>query len=273
MSRALDHGRKTAPPPEALLPFADESAVRRIHGEGILILGGGRALLMQIAHPAIARGVAAHSSYRGDRFGRLLRTLRPMLAIAFGSREQALAAAASVNRAHEPVRGPGYDARDPGLLLWVLATLIDTTLVMHGRFVRPLTGDEAAAYYEDMAVVGGLLGLPREQMPPDVGALARYVERMVESLEVTSEARSIAADLFRSSPLTWPLLEPTRQLTAGLLPPRLRREFGLGWGPARETALEALSRASRAALPRLPRRLRRPPWFLMPPRDPKARTA
>ena len=145
--------------------------VRRVHGEGVLLLGGGRALLMQIAHPDVARGVAEHSRFREERFGRLLRTLRPMFAIAFGTREQALAAAASINRIHDDVAGPGYRASDAALLLWVLATLIDTGLVMHERFVRPLARDEAQAYYEDMRRFGLLFGLSPEQMPATIGDL------------------------------------------------------------------------------------------------------
>src|SRR5688572_32255524 len=175
----------------ALLPFPNDAMVRRVHGEGVLLLGGGRALLMQIAHPDVARGVAEHSRFREERFGRLLRTLRPMFAIAFGTREQALAAASGVNRIHDGVAGTGYRATDPALLLWVLATLIDTTLVMHERFVRPLTAHEAQAYYEDMRRFGLLFGLAPEQMPATVEDLRTYVEEMSISLRVSDEAREI----------------------------------------------------------------------------------
>ena len=110
---------------------------QRVLHEGVLLLGGGRALLMQIAHPLVASGVAEHSNFRTDRIDRLLRTLRLTLAIVFGSREQALAAAGSINRVHEGVAGAGYAARDPELLLWVLATLIDTSLAMHDASCVP----------------------------------------------------------------------------------------------------------------------------------------
>lgn len=251
-------------PETGFLPFLDDSMARRVHREGVLLLGGGRALLMQIAHPLVARGVAEHSNFRADRIDRLLRTLRPTLAIVFGIREQALAAAASINRVHDRVSGDGYAAKDPALLLWVLATLIDTSLVMHERFVRPLSIPEREAYYDDMRRVGSLLGVSPGAMPRDAGALQDYVAEMCASLMVTDEARDIAGALFRSNSLTWPVLGSVRALTAGLLPEPLRHQFGLGWGEGREAALGAVCRFSRAVVPKLPQCLKGPPWFLMP---------
>ena len=247
-----------------LLPYAPDSMARRVHGEGILLLGGGRALLMQIAHPAVARGVAEHSNFRGDRLGRLLRTLRPMLAIVFGTREEALAAAGHVNRLHERVNGPGYNATDPALLLWVFATLVDTTLAMHERFLRPLSPEEAAAYYRDMHVLARLLRIAPEAMPETVEELETYTASMCDSLRVTEEARAICEALFDVGPAAWPVMQTVRHVSAGLLPPGLRGQFGLSWGPKRERALRGLEAAARFVMPRVPERLRAPPWFLMP---------
>jgi uncharacterized protein (DUF2236 family) len=246
------------------LPFADDAAIRRVHSEGILLLGGGRALLMQIAHPAIAKGVYEHSTFQASRLERLLRTLRPMLAIAFGTREQALAAAATVNRTHVAINGDGYSARDPDLLQWVLATLIDTSLVMHDRFVRPLPPTLAAQYYADMKQVGTLLGLPAERMPDDLDSFHHYVEETTTALPVSAQARELALALFRPSPGPWALIWPFERFTAGLLPPPLRDQFGLTWGPGRELALNAFAAASSRLLPIVPKGWRRPPAFLMP---------
>ena len=246
------------------LPFAPDSAIRRLGGESIILLGGGRALLMQIAHPQVARGVAEHSSFQRQRWQRLLRTLRPTFAIAFGTREQALAAAAGVNRLHESVTGAGYAATDPELLRWVLATLIDTTLDSYQRFVRPLRPGQPDAYYDDMLCFGELLGVRRQTMPADLGSFHHYVAETVESLEITDEARELSRQIFRVTPGPWAVMWPLRELTAGLLPPRLREQFGLDWGPRRESALRALGCASRAVVPLLPGSVRRPPWFLMP---------
>ena len=249
-----------------LLPFAPDSAIRKVHDEGVLLLGGGRALLMQIAHPSVAKGVAEHSDFRANRWARLLRTLRPTLAIAFGDREQALAAAASVNRLHRGVTGEGYRAGDPDLLAWVLATLIDTSLEMHARFLRPLSQDEAEAYYLDMCTLGAALGIPLECMPRGLAAFDEYLQRNVMLLEVSDAAREIARDLFGPGPAGLPLLSPMRRLTAGLLPPALRQQYGLAWGPRHERALRSLARTSRTLLPHVPAALRGTPWFLLPPR-------
>ncbi len=212
----------------------------------------------------MARGVAEHSDYRTDRFGRLLRTLRPMYAIAFGTPAQAHEAAHRVNALHERVRGTGYRATDPALLAWVLATLIDSALVVHRRFVTPLNAAEEQHYHEDMLRAGALLSVPGDALPSDVPGFRRYLDSMVATLEVTDEARSLAAALFKPLPASGPLMPLTRELTAGLLPPRLRREYGLGWGPARAATLEVAGSASRRVLPLLPPVLRRPPAFLMP---------
>jgi uncharacterized protein (DUF2236 family) len=250
--------------PELALPFEEDSAVRRIHGEGILLLGGGRALLMQIAEPRIALGVAEHSSFQRGRLARLLRTLRPMFAIAFGSREQALAAAAGVNRLHRTVLGNGYSARDADLLVWVLATLIDTTLVMHDLLLPPLEEDAADDYYDQLQIVGRLLGIPPGAMPNSLAALHLYVHDRVQTLEISPVARALAQEIFDPWSLAAPLIWPLRQLTAGLLPPRLRESFGFSWGPGRDRVLGATADALRTVLPVLPASLRRTPRFLMP---------
>lgn len=199
---------------------------------------------MQIAHPSVAAAVAEHSNYRHDRWGRLLRTVRPMYAIIFGTPEQAVASAASVNRLHEVVRGPGYRATDPELLAWVLATLIDTAIRVHERFVGPLPGLEVDRYYADAIRAGALLGVPSWALPPDFNAFTEYMAAHVASLEVSEEARTIARDLFRPLPGTGPAIELARRLTGGLLPPRLRAAYGLGWSPGEQALLvgAALSR-------------------------------
>jgi uncharacterized protein (DUF2236 family) len=245
--------------------FTDDSAIRRVHRESVVLLGGGRALLLQVAHPAVAAGVAAHSSYRHDRWGRLLRTLRPTLAIVFGTPEQAQRAAAAVNATHRHVVGPGYRATDPELLRWVLATLIDSALLMYTRFVMPLPEAEAASYYRDMCDAGALLGIPPDCMPPDLAAFRRYFDGMVATIEVSDAARGIAVDLARPAGALTPAIRALEQLTAGLLPPRIRAQFGLDWGPARQALLEVSARLSRALLPRIPPPLRAPPALVLPP--------
>jgi uncharacterized protein (DUF2236 family) len=249
----------------SIQPFAADSTIRRVHSEGVLLLGGGRAVLMQIAHPLVAQGVADHSSFRDRPFERLLRTLRPTLALVFGTQTELDEAARSVNAIHERVVGEGYQARDPELLFWVLATLIDTTLELHARFLRPLRPDEGEAYYQDMLTVGDLLGINRQSAPADLRAFRGYVDGMVASLAVTDTARAIARDVLRGSPRLSPAFWPLREVTAGLLPERLRGEYGLSWGPGRERVLRSVEKGSRVVLPHLPLALRGTPSLLLPP--------
>src|SRR6202165_2323263 len=114
--------------------FEEESITRRVNRENVLFLGGGRALLMQLAHPNVAAGVDEHSDFRVHPIRRLRRTMLMIMAIVFGDRDTALAAARAVNQVHARVRGQDYRALDPDLLLWVHATLMDTTLVTYETF-------------------------------------------------------------------------------------------------------------------------------------------
>jgi uncharacterized protein (DUF2236 family) len=245
-------------------PFFPEGAViRRVHSEAIVLAGGGRALLMQVAHPLVARGVAEHSSFRNGKRQRLLRTLRPTLAIVFGTEAQAREAAASINAVHDRVVGASYRARDPQLLFWVLATLIDTALFMHERFLKPLKESDAEAYYEDMLCAGELLGVRRDLAPPDLAAFRSYMDRRVDSLHVSDEARAIAVDLFSgqgpSRAAGWVL----REWTAALLPRELRQAYGFAGEARGGTAMAWLAKPALAVAPSF---MRRTPAILLPSR-------
>jgi ER-bound oxygenase mpaB/B'/Rubber oxygenase, catalytic domain len=121
--------------------FPEDAVIRRIGNESIVLLGGGRALLMQLAHPKVAAGVADHSGFEADPFGRLRRTLEAVNTIVYGTAEEADRVAKILWAVHERVTGADYRANDPELLLWVNATLIDTALRIHPR--RPAVGRPA----------------------------------------------------------------------------------------------------------------------------------
>src|SRR6266403_3392294 len=129
--------------------FREDSITRRVNRENILLLGGGRALLMQLAHPKVAAGVDDHSDFRTHPVRRLRRTIRMTMAIVFGDRETALAAARAVNGVHARVRGDDYQALDPQLLLWVHATLVDSALATYATFVQPLAESERDEFYQE----------------------------------------------------------------------------------------------------------------------------
>src|SRR2546423_12892396 len=145
--------------------YADDSITRRVNRENVLMLGGGRALLMQLAHPKVAAGVDEHSDFRTRPMYRLRRTVRLTMAIVFGDRETAMAAARRVNQVHAHVIGPEYRALDPELLLWVHATLVDTALVTYETFVRRLSAQEQESFIQEVEDRDDILGHPPPPFP------------------------------------------------------------------------------------------------------------
>jgi uncharacterized protein (DUF2236 family) len=218
--------------------FDEHSITRRINRENILLLGGGRALLMQLAHPKVAAGVDEHSDFRANPIRRLRRTIRMTMAIVFGDRETALAAARGVNQTHASVQGAGYRALDPDLLLWVYATLADTALVTYEVFVKRLLPREREEFHQEFKLLGELLGIPRDRFPNTVGDFDEYMEQMISSgpVRVDPRARELAARVMK--PRVWllrgPVMLPMNVVTTGLLAPALREQYGLSWGPRQQ---------------------------------------
>ena len=252
--------------------FASESFIRRVNREAVVLLGGGRALLLQIAHPLVAAAVAAHSRFRAEPLARLWRTLDLMLTIVFADAAHALAAVHEIERVHARVhgvldadvgpwrRGTPYDANDPTLLLWVHATLVDSALLVYGRFVAPLSPEDRATYYEESKVGARLLGIPDALVPPSHRAFEDYVDAMVRDdvLTVGETARDLAASIL-APPLPLPLGEPfrvARFVTIGLLPSAVRTRYGLVWRATHERLLDALAALTRPTLRFLPECLR-----------------
>jgi uncharacterized protein (DUF2236 family) len=252
--------------------FGPDSVTWTVNREATLLLGGGRALLLQVAHPLIAAGVAAHSRFMQEPLIRLRRTLDLMLAITFSPAAAAVRAVRQIERVHARVhgvldqdigpypRGTAYDATDPALQLWVHATLVDSALLVFERFVRPLTLAERRRFYDESRIGARLFGIPPALIPPTLGDFRRYVRGMVQGpqLAIGRDGRALAAAVLQP-----PLLPGLRQIagaarlfTVGLLPPRLRRRYGLSWSPARERALAAVAAASRRGLPLLPDAIR-----------------
>jgi uncharacterized protein (DUF2236 family) len=247
--------------------FGPGSLTWRINGEAVLLLGGGRALILQVAHPKVAAGVAEFSDYRRDPWGRLYRTLEVTLKIVFGDPRTSRAASQRLRRVHLGVagaddRGEPYRALDPELLLWVHATLIDTSLTIYERYVARLTPRERRLYYEEMKALGEAYSIPRDAMPVDHAAFRRYWGSMLAGgLRVTETTRDVAdAVLEPELPrVAWPAIEAIRLVTVGTLPEALRAELGLEWGPRRERLLAASQLAIRRLMPALPALVRRFP--------------
>jgi uncharacterized protein (DUF2236 family) len=245
--------------------FGPGSAAWLVDRELIVLAGGSCALLLQAAHPVVAAGVAEHSSYATDPFGRLLRTLTSSFDVVFGTRSQAEATIRRVNAIHASVRGEmpgdgaGYSARDPEALLWVHATLIDTALRVYSRFVRPLSPAEEQAYHDEAAQVATMLGVPPADLPPTVADLRTWMDGMIDEgrVRVTPAARAIARTVLYPWPwvprLAW---DAAHLVSLTTLRPEIRRQYGIGWSPGRERGMERLAAWSRRAMPLVPSPLR-----------------
>jgi uncharacterized protein (DUF2236 family) len=245
--------------------FPPESVIRRVGNSPLTpFLGGGPAVLLQVAHPLVGVGVVQHSDYRRDLWRRLGRTLRALYLIAYGTKAEAERAAEAVRTVHSRVQGktevqlgpfpPGtpYSASDPALMLWVHATLVEASLTVYQRFVRVLSCEDQERYYREMALVARLFGTPASVIPRSLADFRDYFAAQVagETIAVTAPAKEVAAVIL-DAPLPAPmrLFVPAHRLaTAGLIPPRLRHEYGLRWSPLHERALPFAARSLRLTM-------------------------
>jgi uncharacterized protein (DUF2236 family) len=246
-----------------------------VNREAVLLLGGQRALLLQLAHPLVAAGVADHSDFLAHPLRRLWRTVDTMLRIVHGDRATAEAAARALDAVHARVQGTlaegtaafvagtPYRAHDPALLLWVHATLVDSALVAFQCFVRPLASDERAQFHAESRIVARLLGVPEDRLPRSFAAFESYVGETLagNTLEPTATARRLADAVLHPPLALLPRLagDVGAVVTLGLLPPVLRERYGLAWDRKRERGFAMARGVVRAVLPLLPDVLRAMP--------------
>jgi uncharacterized protein (DUF2236 family) len=246
--------------------FAPTSKIWMVNREMVLLLAGGRALLMQLAHPKVAAGVAAHSRFQEDPLGRLYRTMSRMWSIVFDEEPQARAALQQVETVHKRVQGmvprdepahagAAYDASDQELLLWVHATLIDSAMVAYDLFVAPLHGAERADYYNDSKKLAALFGIQEKNIPSSVEVFDDYMSDILANGGILPgpTARNLAADVLYPSP--W-ILKPGgpvfRLATVGLLPATLREGYGLKWNERKERTFLAVAKTIRLLVSVMP---------------------
>ncbi|HJR60672.1 MAG TPA: oxygenase MpaB family protein [Vicinamibacterales bacterium] len=230
-----------------------ESITWKVNREVIVVAGWGRAILLQLAHPAVAAGVHGHSSFRGSllaSFRRLHSTVGAMLSLTFGDAEQMITAAARINTIHDRVRGrvprraspssvsndgagEAYSAHDPDLQRWVHATLLESIPLTYELLVGPLTVRERDRYCAEAAIMEPLLGMPAGWLPRDSAQLDTYMREMLAggSIVVTGTSRALARALLYPPQwhLVWPAFRALQLLTIGSLPPSIRRAYGFEW--------------------------------------------
>ncbi len=240
----------------------------RVNRENVLMLGGGYALLLQLAHPLVAAGVNEHSGFREHPLRRLYSTMRTMQQLTCGDRATAVAAARHINQVHGHVqgtlkdatsvfpKGTPYRADDPSLLLWVHATLVEATPVTYDAFLPPLSPVQRAEYYEESKLLARLLGVPDDVLPRDYPAFRLYFEELIEgpTLEVTPTAARLAEAVLHPPIRLLPgfLEESSEVVTTALLPLVLRERYGLPWDENRQRAWRAMQRFIRRTLSILP---------------------
>jgi uncharacterized protein (DUF2236 family) len=254
--------------------FTDDALLRRVHREQVVALAGPRALLMMAAHPVAFEGFFMSTGDLGDPYARLRRTAEVLDVIAWGPKRRADVMCGHVRTRHAEVRGrlpvaagrfpvgTPYAADDPELLLWVLASLVDSSLLVYEKYVRRLDDAEREAYWRDHKVMGRLFGLKAGEMPDTYEDFAAYMERMLTSgdLVVTDTARELGKEIVLRPPVPLrarPLVELANQITVGLLPAGLRTQYRLSWDPLRGLAVAGGAEYVRRVLvPLLPERMR-----------------
>jgi uncharacterized protein (DUF2236 family) len=244
----------------------DVNVSRRINAERVVLLGWSRAILLQLAHPLVAAGVADHSSFRDGGLAaarRLHLTVRAMLGLTFGGVHRRAAALDGILAIHRRVHGripaaagrfpagTPYSAEDPDLVLWVHATLLESIPMIYDRVVRPLTAAERDAYCAEAASIAIDLGARDPDVPRTWHALRAYVDGMYGSgsIAVSAQARELAAAVLAPpfatvvAPAAW----INRLMTIGLLPERTRTEYGFGWDARRAHTLARVTSFVRLA--------------------------
>lgn len=257
--------------------YGPSSMAWRIGRESIVFLCAGRAALLQLAHPYVAHAIDQHSATHADPIGRFNRTFLQVYGMVFGDLDSALASARRVRAVHDRVHGPigedigrfreghRYHAHEVEALVWVYATLLQSSVMAYELAFGPLSLAEKDAYQQEMTLFARLFGLPEASLPSDWQTFEGYCARMEASgdLAVGRPAREMARFLLTaaSGPVR-PFMRWYTTITAGLLPPRIRQGYALPWGRADERLYEGSLAGLRRAWPKLPARLRHVPAYV-----------
>ena len=222
--------------------FEEDRPIRQVHADAAMFIGGLRALLFQSLHPLAMAGVAEHSGYKSDPWGRLQRTGHFIAVTTYGTVDDAEAMVRTVRGIHERVRGVAPDGRpyaasDPHLVHWVHLAGVDSFLAAHQRFgERPLDADERDSYIADTGAVARRLGVL--DPPLTERELREQLARFRPELRSTPEARETARFLLLNPPLPLFARGPYGVLAAAavsLLPGWARWPLRVPYLPVTET--------------------------------------
>jgi uncharacterized protein (DUF2236 family) len=242
-----------------------------IAGERLALLAWPRAILLQVAHPLVAAGVAQHSSFRASPFApfaRLHATVGAMRQLTFGTDDEAAAVVRRILGIHDRVNGTlhegagthaggtRYSAHDPALLLWVHATLLDSHVRILEQVLRPFTPEERDRYCRETAPFAVVLGASPDGVPRTWLQLQDFIAEQIESGAVTvgADARALGPSILRPAFgwLLWPLQSAGELVTIGSLPPAIRNGYGFTWNAGRERRRQRVIATLRALRPLTP---------------------
>lgn len=226
------------------------------------------------AHPVNFIGTQANTRSANRPFLRLVHTAKVFEAVFFGTKAEADAMLAIVERMHDRVKGElpesagrfdagrPYSAYDADLMLWTVAVIADSAEVFYETFCRKLDAVEKNRLWQDYLTFGELFGMPRSAAPATYGEFRAYWEDMWTGgdLHLTEEARRVAMAIAFEIPMPrhlHPQREVHNLVLTGTLPPRVRKMFGLRWTPFHEAAFRGIVTAARGARPVTPKRIRR----------------
>lgn len=252
----------------------DASVTHRINAERLVILGWGRAILLQLAHPLIAAGVSDHSAIGSDPRAaaiRLRRTIRAMLSLTFGGERAYEDAIAAIRAVHNRVNGQlgetvgpysagtCYSAHDADLLLWVHSTLIESIVLVYDDLVSPLDETARDDYCMQARRVALALGARDQDVPHTWTELVSLLEatRRSGAIVVGPPAKRLAGAVLAPplASLVWPVVWMNRTMTVGMLPGDVRAQYGFPWTARHARRLERTKRMLRAARRCTPRRV------------------
>jgi uncharacterized protein (DUF2236 family) len=254
-------GRRDVAHPRAL--SGPDSTAWRLRQQGgiVMNLAKARAALLQLAHPKIAAGLAEHSTFDRDPFARVQLTGQTMSAISFGSPDERREALRLLGHLHTAVRGTlpdgdAYRADDPELMWFVLATLIDSDLLVEARYLRVFNERDRDAYYDEWLAVAQVFRIPAAIIAANRSELRDYIALACAELQVGADARRMGDRILDPTFLRAPRVArwANKRLLLDLLPPDLRAGFGYEHTPL---SARVIVGAARIALPRLPAPVRR----------------
>lgn len=255
--------------------FGPASITWRVHADPTMGLAGLRALLLQALHPLAMAGVAQHSDFRTDPWGRLLRTAEYVGVTSFGTTEQARRAGAKVRGVHrklagiEPESGRPYRVDDPELLCWVHCCETESFLSTAVRSGLRLSPADRDRYYAEQTVAAALVGVDPDQVPASVTEMGAYFRAIRPQLVMTEQARRVARfvvwppmpALVRLGTPARPAWVALAATAMALLPRWARRMYDLPGIPSTDVGATAAAIALRTGLLAVPPALRHGPHF------------